>query len=76
MKVGDYVICKSIPKDSVDGSLTIGKMYKIESVANQYNKEGKVYFIFANDYHPYLILDSKLSDNFESLRDRNLDLLI
>lgn len=77
MKKGDYIICKSIPKDAFDGSLTISKMYKIEGVANDSSYSlDKIYFIFTNDNHPYLILESKFNDNFESLRDRNLDFLL
>lgn len=76
MKVGDYIVCKSIPNDSVEGSLTIGKVYKIESVANQYNSESKVYFILADDYYPYLVLDRLLNNNFETLRDKNLGIIL
>ena len=75
MKVGNYIVCKSIPHDAPEGALTIGNVYKIQNITNSHNNEYKVYVIFTDDNYPYLILRD-INKNFEPIRNRNLDLLL
>lgn len=75
MKVGDYIVCKSIPNDAPEFAFTVDEIYRIKGITEGYDDEFKVYFIIVNDGHPYILHSNKLYENFESLRDRNLDLL-
>jgi hypothetical protein len=70
------IICKSIPKDCFGKTLTPGKIYKIKNTSNSHDNKHKVYAIFSDDNFPYLILVSKFNENFEWLRDKNLELLL
>jgi len=75
MKVGDYIICKSIPEDAPEGALTIDKVYKIEMIRNSHDEKYKVYVIFTDDNYPYMILRD-VNKNFEPIRNRNLEILL
>jgi hypothetical protein len=76
MKIGDYIVCKSIPTDSKNEFFTVGGVYKIREIIDNSKSYHKTYIIFTDDNYPYFIIKKTLEDNFELLRNKNLDILL